>query len=156
MRALAAAVTGAIFAVGLALAGMTKPRKVIAFLDFTGDWDPSLAFVMGGAILLFAPLYAWAARRERVAFGARFVAPTGGGVDGRLLVGATLFGVGWGIGGYCPGPALTSLGAGTAEALLFGGAMLAGMAAQPWVEGLWTSLTELPSRGLDTPPDQET
>jgi uncharacterized membrane protein YedE/YeeE len=118
---------------GGALAGMTKPHKVVAFLDVTGNWDPSLAFVMVGAIASFAPLYAWTARRERVAFGRSWSAPAQGTLDARLVVGAALFGVGWGLGGYCPGPALSALGAGTSEAVWFGGAMLAAMALFPHV-----------------------
>jgi len=131
MRALVAMLTGGVFALGLALAGMTRPSKVIAFLDVAGDWDPSLAFVMGGAILFFAPLYAWTKRRERVAFGQTFSAPGQGAVDARLLWGACLFGVGWGLSGYCPGPALTALGTGSAQIFWFGGAMALGMALYP-------------------------
>lgn len=134
IRILIAMLAGGIFAVGLAFAGMTQPDKVIAFLDFTGNWDPSLAFVMGGAILLFAPLYYWTVRRERVAFGQTFKPPAQGVVDARLLTGATLFGIGWGLGGYCPGPALTSLGTGTLEILWFGGAMALGMGLYPWLD----------------------
>ena len=135
-RILMAALTGSIFAAGLALSGMTKPEKVIAFLDFSGRWDPSLAFVMGGAILLFAPLYFWTVRRERVAFGQTLVAPASSAIDARLLIGATLFGVGWGLGGYCPGPALTAAGSGSVETLWFAGAMVLGMAVYPWVDRL--------------------
>jgi uncharacterized membrane protein YedE/YeeE len=148
-RTWVAMVTGAIFAAGLALAGMTQPSKVIAFLDFAGDWDPSLAFVMGGAILFFAPLYFWAVRRERVAFGQRFAAPAHGPVDRRLVVGAALFGVGWGLGGYCPGPALTALGTGTLDALWFAGAMAVGMALYPWLDRWLVGMGSLRS---ETPP----
>jgi hypothetical protein len=125
------------------LVGMTQPQKVIGFLDFTGDWDPSLAFVMAGAIAFFAPLYFWTARRERVAFGQRFSAPAQGGVDARLIVGATMFGVGWGLGGYCPGPALTTLGSGTLEVLWFAGAMALGMALYPSIDRLWSRAAKL-------------
>ena len=116
---------GALFAVGLALAGMTSPAKVIAFLDVTGAWDPSLAFVMGGALaVLFA---AGRLRPARPLLAPTFAAPPGGAVDTRLLVGAALFGAGWGLSGFCPGPALASVGSGVAASLWFVPAMLAGM-----------------------------
>lgn len=154
-RTLTAIATGAVFALGLALAGMTQPRKVIDFLDFTGHWDPSLAFVMGGAILVFAPLYAWTTRRERVAFGARFSAPLSGAIDARLVVGSALFGVGWGMGGYCPGPALTAVGTGTLDALTLAGAMALGMALYPLVNHLWTAAEQLRLETLEPPLDPE-
>lgn len=146
-RLIIAALTGATFAAGLALAGMTQPDKVTAFLDFFGDWDPSLAFVMGGAILFFAPLYFWTMRRERVAFGQRVNLPGQGAVDGRLVTGSVLFGIGWGLGGYCPGPALTALGTGTREALLFVGAMAVGMALYPKIDRAWSRMTPRSQRG---------
>lgn len=133
-RVLMAALTGAIFAAGLALSGMTKPEKVIAFLDFGGRWDPSLAFVMGGAMLLFAPLYFWTVRRERVAFGQKLVPPISSAVDARLLVGASMFGIGWGLSGYCPGPALTSAASGASDTLWFAVAMALGMAGYPPID----------------------
>ena len=130
-RVLVAMLTGSVFALGVALAGMTRPAKVIAFLDVSGHWDPSLAFVMGGAILFFAPLYAWTKRRERVAFGQTLSLPAPRVVDARLMWGASLFGVGWGLSGYCPGPALTALGTGGAQVAWFGAAMALGMALYP-------------------------
>ena len=128
-------IAGLVFAFGLALGGMTDPNKVIAFLDVAGDWDPSLAFVMGGAILVYAPLYRLVVRRARPVFDARFHLPTRRDIEPRLVVGAARFGVGWGLGGFCPGPALVSMMSFTASALVFGGAMLAAMAVYARVEG---------------------
>ena len=120
--------SGLIFGLGLILAGMTDPRKVKAFLDLAGAWDPSLALVMGGAIALGAVAFARAARRARSWTGDAMELPHDRGIDRRLIVGGLLFGVGWGIGGFCPGPALVALGSGMGEAGVFVGAMLAGMA----------------------------
>jgi uncharacterized membrane protein YedE/YeeE len=119
---------GAVFGIGLAIAGMTQPAKIIGFFDFFGDYDPSLAFVMVGAILVYAPIYRWATRTWQTPIWApAFSLPTRSKIDGRLVLGSAIFGVGWGLGGYCPGPALTSVGAGSVEAFTFGGAMLVGV-----------------------------
>jgi len=119
---------GAVFGIGLAIAGMTRPSKIIAFFDFFGDYDPSLAFVMGGAILVYAPVYRWAVRTwQHPVWAPAFSLPTRKDIDARLVVGSAIFGVGWGLGGYCPGPAFTSVGAGSYEALTFGAAMLVGV-----------------------------
>lgn len=132
----AAFVSGALFALGLVLSGMTNPFKVFGFLDFFGAWDPSLAAVMVGAIGVNAPFTLWLRRRQTPFLlsksSSSVLPPWDARVDARLVVGAATFGVGWGLGGYCPGPALvslpTSLGAG-AEALTFTAAMVAGMFA---------------------------
>jgi uncharacterized membrane protein YedE/YeeE len=120
---------GLLFAVGLAIGGMTNPAKVIAFLDVTGAWDPSLAFVMGGALGVYA--LAWQLRRLRSSpvLGGRLPPPIGGGstIDGRLVAGAAIFGLGWGVAGYCPGPAIASVLV-TRNAPIFALAMVAGMA----------------------------
>jgi uncharacterized membrane protein YedE/YeeE len=121
-------VAGLVFAFGLALGGMTDPMKVISFLDFTGHWDPSLAFVMGGAILVYAPLYRLVKRRENPLFDGTFHLPTRKDIDARLVVGATLFGIGWGLGGFCPGPAIVSTMSFATGSLVFTGSMLLGMA----------------------------
>lgn len=147
MRIVTAALSGVVFAVGLALSGMTRPEKVISFLDVTGDWDPSLAFVMGGAILFFAPLFHWVRRREQVAFGQSLSLPTASQLDARLLLGSALFGVGWGLAGYCPGPALTAAGGARTDTLVFALAMIVGMAVAPAVVRLLT-----PSEGAATGP----
>lgn len=124
---------GALFGVGLAMSGMTDPRRVLGFLDLFGDFDPTLLFVLGGAacttLLLFRPVLG----RGRPLWADRFQVPDRRDVDARLLGGAALFGIGWGIAGYCPGPALAGLGIGSVEALWFVPAMLAGMALHRWV-----------------------
>lgn len=120
-------VCGLIFALGLGIGGMTQPAKVIGFLDVFGDWDPSLAFVMGGAVATHAILRRLVIRRAAPLLEAGFSLPTLTSIDGRLLGGAALFGVGWGIAGFCPGPALVATGAGARAAMVFTVAMLAGM-----------------------------
>jgi hypothetical protein len=127
---LSAFVCGFVFAVGLVIGGMTQPGKVIGFLDVFGAWDPSLAFVMGGAVATHAMLRPWVIRRGAPVFAARFSLPTLTAIDGRLLAGAALFGVGWGIAGFCPGPAIVATGAGVKRAIVFAVAMLAGMFLQ--------------------------
>ncbi|MCI0569511.1 MAG: YeeE/YedE family protein [Myxococcaceae bacterium] len=122
-----AGVAGLLFALGLGLAGMTDPDKVLGFLDVAGAWDPSLAFVMGGALAVHAVARRFILRRKAPVLAASFPVLGKMQVDGRLVSGATLFGVGWGLAGYCPGPALTALGSGTRSALLFGVALWAGM-----------------------------
>ena len=120
---------GVVFAVGLGVSGMTNPAKVIGFLDVAGAWDPSLALVMGGAIgvhLLFAQ---WSKKAQRPLWADGFVLPKRADVDGRLIAGAALFGLGWGTAGYCPGPALVSLVGLTTGALTFCTSMVAGIAA---------------------------
>jgi uncharacterized membrane protein YedE/YeeE len=124
---LSAGVAGALFGVGLAVAGMTRPEKVAGFLDITGAWDPSLAFVMAGAIGVHFVAHRLVLRRTAPLFDDRFHMPTRRDIDPRLLGGAGLFGVGWGLGGYCPGPALVSAAAALLPALVFVAAMTAGM-----------------------------
>lgn len=119
---------GLVFGLGLILSGMANPAKVIGFLDLAGRWDPSLAFVMGGAILVGLGAFAIAKRRTLSWLGAEMkLPPQGGAVDRRLVGGGLLFGVGWGIAGFCPGPALVALGMGESKALVFVAAMLVGM-----------------------------
>jgi uncharacterized protein len=127
MAALLALLSGLVFGLGLILAGMTDPLKVKGFLDLAGAWDPSLALVMGGAIAVGVVAFARAARRQTTWTGAPMDIPAIGRIDGRLLVGGVLFGVGWGIAGFCPGPALVALGSGLPQAGVFVGAMLVGM-----------------------------
>jgi len=127
-QAVLAGLSGVLFSVGLVLGGMTRPGKVVAFLDFFGDWDPSLAFVMGGAASVYLATYLGAAKKRKAPIIApAFHLPTRKDVDGPLVVGAALFGVGWGLGGFCPGPALTSLGSGSLDVVVFVAAMLTGM-----------------------------
>ena len=126
LRDAVALLAGTLFGLGLAISQMINPRKVLAFLDITGDWDPSLAFTMGGALLVTAAGYRLVLRRPGPVLAASFHLPAKTTVDGRLLAGAALFGVGWGLGGYCPGPAISALALGTAEPWIFIIAMLAG------------------------------
>jgi uncharacterized membrane protein YedE/YeeE len=118
---------GLLFGFGLILSGMTDPGKVIGFLDVAGNWDPSLAFVMAGAIGVHFVAHRLVLRRTAPLFDDRFHMPTRRDIDPRLLGGAGLFGVGWGLGGYCPGPALVSAAAALLPALVFDAAMTAGM-----------------------------
>lgn len=127
MDKLFAFASGLVFGLGLILAGMTDPAKVKGFLDLAGAWDPSLALVMGGAIALGLPVFALAARRTRSWTGTPMEIPTSRTIDARLIVGGLLFGTGWGIAGFCPGPALVALGSGMGAAAVFVGAMLGGM-----------------------------
>lgn len=119
---------GALFGLGLAVSGMTQPAKVIAFLDVGGHWDPSLAFVMLGAVGVYAAAYhGLAVKMPRPLWGPRFGIPTLTAIDLPLLAGAAIFGIGWGLGGFCPGPALVAFGADASAALWFVPAMLLGM-----------------------------
>ncbi len=120
--------SGLLFAIGLGLAGMTDPTKVIGFLDFFGTWNPTLAFVMVGGILSYAVAYRVITKRKAPLFGAKFSLPTRKDLTPQLVVGSALFGIGWGIGGLCPGPGLASLATGSASVLSFVVAMLGGMA----------------------------
>jgi uncharacterized membrane protein YedE/YeeE len=124
----AALIAGALFGVGLMLSGMANPAKVLGFLDLTGRWDPSLAFVMAGAVLLAVVAFFVARRRARSLLGLSIQLPASTAVTLRLVLGSAAFGIGWGLAGFCPGPALVALGAGVPKAWGFVGAMLAGMA----------------------------
>lgn len=127
MRIVIALVAGVLFALGLVISGMTTPAKITAFLDVGGAWDPSLAFVMAAAIGVHAPLVRLARGRRTPLFDSAFHWPTLRGIDPALVGGAVIFGVGWGLSGYCPGPALVSLGTGTLPVLVFVGAMTAAL-----------------------------
>ncbi|MGB1464952.1 MAG: DUF6691 family protein [Alcanivorax nanhaiticus] len=120
-------VAGLLFGIGLILAGMANPAKVLAFLDIAGHWDPSLALVMGGAIPVSAIGFYLTRHRTAPLFSASFQVPTNRKLDKRLVLGALGFGVGWGLAGFCPGPALVALGTGSLKAAVFVAAMLSGM-----------------------------
>lgn len=135
LRILAALVSGLIFGLGLAISGMMNPAKVIGFLDVAGDWDPTLAFVMGGALLVTVPAYRAILKRRRPVLEDDFSLPTKKTLDAPLIGGSALFGVGWGLVGFCPGPAVAALGTGLAPVLAFVAAMLAGMALHAWLRG---------------------
>lgn len=127
MPTFSALLAGAVFGIGLIVSGMADPAKVLGFLDLFGNWDPSLAFVMGGAILVGVIAFALARRRTVSLLDLQMRMPTATQVDRRLVGGGLLFGIGWGIAGFCPGPALVALGMGEQKALVFVGAMLLGM-----------------------------
>jgi uncharacterized membrane protein YedE/YeeE len=127
MRILMALITGLVFGIGLIVAGMTNPAKVLGFLDLAGRWDPSLALVMAGAILVALPAFRAAARRRQSLLGEPMHLPTATRIDRRLMLGSLAFGAGWGLAGFCPGPALASLATGAVQPLIFCAAMLAGM-----------------------------
>jgi len=125
---------GLIFGLGLLLSGMSNPDKVLSFLDLFGNWDPSLMFVMIGAIAIAAIAFTWARGRTQSLFAEPLRLPTKKDIDRRLVLGSLGFGVGWGLAGFCPGPAIAALGAAAPEALVFVGAMLVGMVAFDIIE----------------------
>ncbi len=127
MRLVSVFFSAVLFAVGLGISGMTQPTKIIGFLDIFGAWDPSLAFVMAGAVGVNVILYRLSIKRLRPLFASAFAVPPRNTVNLSLVTGAALFGVGWGLSGYCPGPALVSSVTGWGSVLAFVGAMLAGM-----------------------------
>ena len=127
MLNISALLAGLVFGLGLILSGMANPEKVLGFLDLTGGWDPSLAFVMGGAIGVGAVAFALARRRARSMLGAPMQLPTSSELSKRLVFGSLAFGVGWGLAGFCPGPAIVSAAAGYGKAWIFVIAMIAGM-----------------------------
>lgn len=124
--------TGLVFGLGLALSGMTSPDRVLGFLDVAGAWDPSLTFVMGGAVLTALPLFRLARRKARPLAGETFDQPPTTLVDRRLIGGAALFGIGWGLAGICPGPALVDFAIAPTQSAAFVAAMIAGLAASAW------------------------
>ncbi len=126
---------GLVFGLGLIISGMTDPGKVLGFLDLAGLWDPSLALVMGGAILVGVFAFALARKRTTSLLGSPMQLPTARHIDRRLVLGSLVFGVGWGIAGFCPGPAIVSVGMGQPKAVVFVLAMLAGMGIFEWLEG---------------------
>ncbi len=124
--------SGLVFGCGLIVSGMADPAKVLGFLDLAGAWDPSLALVMGGAVGVGLIAFFVAGRRSLSWLGAEMRLPTAREIDRRLVVGGLLFGVGWGVAGFCPGPAVVALGLGEPKALVFVAAMLVGMACFEW------------------------
>lgn len=130
-RLLAALAAGLLFGVGLVVSQMSSPTKVLAFLDVAGNWDPSLALVMGAALLVTLPAFRLILGRSQPLFDERFHLPVNSSIDLRLLLGAAIFGIGWGLAGFCPGPALAALGAGQADPWLFVFGLLLGS----WVAG---------------------
>ncbi|MEN5166329.1 YeeE/YedE family protein [Achromobacter kerstersii] len=136
MVALIAFASGLVFGLGLIVSGMANPAKVLGFLDIAGQWDPSLAFVMGGAVVITAAGFALLRRRRVSLSGEPMRWPSATGIDLRLALGSVAFGAGWGLAGFCPGPALVAAAAGVQEALIFVAAMVAGMAIYSALEFL--------------------
>lgn len=132
-RLIVALFAGALFGVGLAVSGMTNPAKIIGFLDVAGQWDPTLMFVMGGALLVTIPAFRLILGRAHPLLADGFALPTKTALDGRLLGGAALFGVGWGLSGFCPGPAVVAMVTGLLPVFAFVGAMVGGMAIYAWI-----------------------
>ncbi len=126
MKLIYALMTGIVFGVGISISGMMNPAKVFNFFDVTGTWDPSLAFVMGGAVIVTFIGYRLVWRRSAPLFGRQFQIPTSNDIDAKLIGGSALFGVGWGISGFCPGGAIPALGTGRWEVVLFLAAVIAG------------------------------
>jgi uncharacterized membrane protein YedE/YeeE len=124
---------GTLFGLGLTISGMVNPAKIIGFLDFAGEWDPTLGFVMGGALLVAIPAFRPILRRPRPVLSDEFDLPTKKDVDFRLLAGSAIFGIGWGLAGLCPGPAVTALVSGLAPVFAFVAAMVTGMAVYKWI-----------------------
>ena len=135
MRILMALAIGAVFGLGISLAGMGNPAKVLNFFDVAGTWDPSLAFVMGGALVVTFLGYRVVLARGKPLFAPRFSLPTKSDIDVRLIGGSAVFGIGWGIAGFCPGGSLPMLGTGIADVVVFVAALAAGLALARAVDG---------------------
>ena len=125
--AIGAFLSGLVFSIGLAISGMTQPKKVLGFLDVFGEWDPSLMGVMVGAILIYSIAYRWVLKRQRPLLEEKLQIPEPKKIDRPLIVGAFIFGIGWGLAGFCPGPALTSLGTLQTTPILFCLGLFGGM-----------------------------
>ena len=140
---------GLIFGLGLVLSGMSNPAKVLNFLDVagisSGSWDPSLACVMVSAVAVTFVGYEWVLKRPRPLFGEKFQLPTRRELDVRIVAGPAIFGVGWGLAGFCPGPALTALGFGSRAAVIFVAAMIAGMLLARWLANRPSPMDQLES-----------
>ena len=124
---------GVVFALGLGIAGMTQPQKILAFLDIFGNWDPSLAFVMGGALIVHFVLFRFIVKRKSPLFAADFQIPSRTDINKNLFIGAAIFGIGWGLGGYCPAPAIAALAGFSVSPLIFVISMVIGMLASKFV-----------------------
>ncbi len=134
MNLLTAFIAGLIFGIGLILSGMANPKKILDFLDITGQWDPSLMFVMAGALIVSFFAFRYVKDRNQTCLKQAIKLPTSTQIDRRLVLGSMVFGAGWGIAGYCPGPALTSLLTWQLEPFIFVLSMLAGMGIYAWIE----------------------
>ncbi|WP_175855614.1 DUF6691 family protein [Burkholderia anthina] len=134
MQAGFAFLAGLLFGAGLIVSGMANPQKVLGFLDLAGRWDPSLAFVMAGAIGVAVFVFAWAKRRTRSWLGLPMQWPAVRTITVRLVAGSAVFGIGWGLAGFCPGPGIVSIGFGSVKGIAFVAAMLVGMGLFEWIE----------------------
>ncbi|GMM68528.1 YeeE/YedE thiosulfate transporter family protein [Alteromonas sp. MTD1] len=130
---IASLLSGLLFGFGLIVSGMSNPARVLNFLDFSTNWDATLAFVMGGAIAIAAPGIYWVRKRNKPLFADNFDIPTSKVIDSKLITGSAMFGIGWGISGFCPGPAVVAIASLQSDVLLFVGAMVVGMLAQHFV-----------------------
>ncbi|TDT75576.1 hypothetical protein BDE40_2308 [Litoreibacter halocynthiae] len=139
MRLIASYISGLIFGIGISISGMANPAKVLNFFDIAGTWDPSLIFVMGGALIVTFIGYRFVLRRPAPTFEASFKLPTRSDLDLPLIGGSALFGIGWGIAGFCPGGALPALGTGRSEVIIFTVALLAGIFAAKALQRLSAS-----------------
>lgn len=139
MKALTYFLSGLLFSLGLIISGMTRPQKIIGFLDFLGNWDPSLSLVMVGAIAVHFPAYLWVKGRSQPLWSGSFAVPSRRDVDLRLAAGAALFGIGWGLAGYCPGPALVSLASLSPAVFVFVLSMLGGMTLFKAMDAAWSA-----------------
>ena len=140
-KTILALVSGVVFGCGILLSGMANPAKILNFFDIAGHWDPSLAFVMAGALLVTGGGYRLVWRQKKPLVAETFVLPANRTIDRRLLLGSAIFGIGWGMAGFCPGGAIPALGLGRWEVWVFVAAMLAGIATARWLD---------PARGSDT------
>ena len=134
MNVFTSLLAGLVFGLGLIVSGMANPAKVLGFLDLGGAWDPSLALVMAGAVGVGTVAFAFTRRRTLSLLGGKMTLPTSRRIDRPLVVGSLLFGIGWGVAGFCPGPGLVGVGMGEVKALIFVAAMLAGMGLFEWLE----------------------
>lgn len=141
MKNIVSLLAGLLFGFGLALSQMTNPAKIIGFLNFAGPWDPTLGFVLGGAVLVTVVSFRFILRRPRPVLAAKFQLPTRRDIDARLIGGAALFGIGWGLGGFCPGPGIASIAQGAWQPLVFVAGLAIGMLAFRYVRGGSSSRT---------------
>lgn len=131
---LASLFSGLLFGFGLIISGMSNPARVLNFLDFSSNWDATLAFVMGGAIAVAAPCIYWVRKRSKPLFADKFDIPTSTTIDAKLVLGSACFGIGWGVSGFCPGPVVVAATSLQSDVLLFIVAMVVGMLAQHWLK----------------------
>ena len=149
MRHLLTFLTGVVFGLGISISGMANPAKVLNFFDIAGTWDPSLAFVMGGALVVAFFGYRVVLARPKPVFEDVFQVPTGRQIDAKLVGGSALFGIGWGIAGFCPGGALPALGTLNAQVFLFVGSLIAGMLITRFIQ---SAAARVPAKRLPEGP----